>query len=105
VKFESPLQAKSIADVFMEKSGVSNSEGAAAAGGGLAGIIGSLGPLAAFVNPALSKDTSIWSSIVGACDKLNLPAPLLAIAGIIKQKTQGKSIKDLGYEDMKDMVN
>jgi hypothetical protein len=65
--------------------------------------LGSLGPLAAFVNPSLSKDTSFFNSIVNACDQLNLPAPLKAVAGLIRQKTQGKSIQDLGYDDIKDM--
>lgn len=106
-KFESPLQAKSVTDVFLEKNGITNTEaGASEPGvGNLGGIMGSLGTLAAFVNPSLSSEPSILNSIISACDKLNLPAPLKAITGMIKQKIggTGRKIEDLGFDDLKDM--
>lgn len=107
-KFENPLQAKSVTDVFLEKNGISNKDDGAADSeglGNLAGLMSGLGPLAAFVNPGLSKEPSILNSILSACDKLNLPAPLKCVTEMIKQKIggTGRKLEDLGFNDLKDM--
>lgn len=107
-KFENPQQAKSVADVYLEKNGVNNlgtEEVGESSGLNLAGIMSNLGPLAAFVNPSLSKEPSILNSIISACDKLNLPAPLKAVTEMVRDKMSGsgKKLNELGVEDLRDM--
>ncbi len=71
--------------------------------------VGLMGNLAAFLNPdkaSISSQPSILDRIVTACDNLNLPAPLKAVSGVLREKLgggKGKSVAQLDWNDLRDM--
>ncbi|CAG7819737.1 unnamed protein product, partial [Allacma fusca] len=108
IKFENPLQGKSIAEAFLEKSGFKKDEEGQMSSGGdssqnLGQVISSLGNLAAFVNPSMTDSPSILGTIINSCDQLNLPAPFEAVKNFIKSKSGGKKLENMEVGDIKDI--